>query len=72
MNSTQASSADRNQGCSSVFRSMDREGQSKRRFTQDEIGEPIETASRLDQLSIDEALTYDEPRRAPSNWVSPR
>ena len=42
---------------------MDREELSKRRFTQDEIGELIETASRLDQLSVEKGLTYDELRR---------
>ena len=42
---------------------MDREELSKRRFTQDEIGELIETASRLDQLSLEKGLTYDELRR---------
>lgn len=42
---------------------MDREELTRRRFTQDEIGELIETAARLDQLSVEKGLTYDELRR---------
>ena len=41
---------------------MDREELSKRRFNQDEIGELIETASRLDQLSVEKGLSYEELR----------
>ena len=41
---------------------MDREELAKRRFNQDEIGELIETASRLDQLSVEKGLSYEELR----------
>lgn len=42
---------------------MDREELSRRRFSQEEVGELIETASRLDHLSVENGLSFEELRR---------
>ena len=42
---------------------MDREELERRRFTQDEVGELIETASRLDHLTTENGLSFQELRR---------
>ena len=41
---------------------MDREELERRRFSQDEVGELIETATRLDGLAGDKGLSLDELR----------